>query len=476
MNSKYRFYFLLVFFLSVQTSNGQLAATNGYAITNVTVIPMNKEISLPDQTVLVENGIIKKIGNTATVKVDRGFTIIEGKGKYLLPGLFDMHTHFFYEQGEHKNTCEAELKMMLANGLTSARILAGHPAYLEARSKVREGKWIGPDLTVASPQLVGSWPWPPEFKNYEIVDTKENAANAVKKFKQQGYDEIKITFMVKREVYDEIISTAKQEKIKVTGHVGPLVKLPRALETGQQIEHMDEFIDMLLPDTSYNHGQSVSDMNIWRKQAWATVPFLDEDKIPALVKSVKDAGIYVSPTNFFFISTFGEGVTEEQAKQNPGYSYIPPGIKNERWENWKYYNDNSPPLESRSKYVQLRKKMAYELWKAGVPLMAGSDSPEFFLVQGFSLHDELEMFAKTGLSPFAALQTATVNPAAYSGVNDKKGTVEIGNEANLLLLDKNPLDDIRNTRSINTVFKREKIYNKKALSQMLEEAKALGEN
>ncbi len=153
--------------------------------------------------------------------------------------------------------------------------------------------------------------------------------------------------MVKRDVYDEIINTAKQEKIKVTGHVGPLVKLPRALETGQQIEHMDEFIDMLLPDTSYNHGQSVSDMNIWRKQAWATVPFLDETKIPALVKMVKDAGIYVSPTNFFFISTFGEGVTEEQAKQSPGYDYIPPVIKKERWENWKYYNENSPPLESR---------------------------------------------------------------------------------------------------------------------------------
>ena len=217
-------------------------------------------------------------------------------------------------------------------------------------------------------------------------------------------------------------------------------------------------------------------MNIWRKQAWATVPFLDEKKIPALVKMVKDAGIYVSPTNFFFISTFGEGVSEEQAKQNPGYAYIPPAIKKERWENWKYYNDNSPPMESRQRYVQLRKKMAYELWKAGVPLMAGSDSPEFFLVQGFSLHNELDMFVKAGLSPFAALQTATVNPATYSGVNNRQGTIETGKEANLLLLDKNPLEDIRNTRSINTVFKREKIYNKKALSQMLEDAKTLGGN
>lgn len=474
MFNKTLFNYLFVFFILAQTSQGQQTSGKRYAITDVTVIPMNKEISLPKQTVIIENGIIKKIGSTATTKIGSGVTIIDGMGKYLLPGFFDMHVHFFYEQGGHKNTCETELKMMLANGLTTVRILAGHPAYLEARSNVMVGKWPGPDLFIASPQLVGSWPWSTEFKNYDIVDTKEKAVNAVRKFKQDGYDEIKITFMVRREIYDDVINTAKQEKIKVTGHVGPLVKLPRALETGQQIEHMDEFIDMLLPDTSYNHGQSVSDMNIWRKEAWATVPFLDETKIPALAKLVKDAGIYVSPTNFFFISTFGEGVTEEQAKQSPGYEYIPPVIKEERWENWKHYNKNLPLIESRRKYVELRKKMVNELWKAGVPLMAGSDSPEFFLVHGFSLHDELEMFVKAGLTPFAALQTSTINTATYLGVDKIKGTIEAGKVADLLLLDKNPLEDIRNTRSINTVFKGKKMYDKNVLLQMLEEAKMLG--
>lgn len=476
MNYKYHFSLLQGCFLLVLLANSQQSAKKEYAITHVTVIPMTSEVSLPDQTVIIENGSIKKIANATDVKIDKGITIIDGKGKYLLPGLFDMHTHFFYEQGEHKNTCEPELKMMLANGLTCARILAGHPAYLEARDNVRQGKWIGPDLVIASPQLAGSWPWSHDFKNFEIADTKEKAANAVRKFKEDGYDAIKITFMVKREVYDEIIKTAKEQDIKVTGHVGPLVKLPRALETGQQIEHMDEFIDMLLPDTSYNHGQSVSDMNIWRKQAWATVPFLEENKIPALAEMVKDAGIYVTPTNFFFISTFGEGVSEEQAKQSAGYAYIPANIKKERWENWNYYNDNSPPMESRRKYVHFRKKMVYELWKAGVPLMAGSDSPEFFLVQGFSLHDELEMFVKAGLTPFAALQTATINPAAYLGVDKQKGTIEEGKEADLLLLDKNPLNNIRNTRAIRAVFKKGIIYDKKALTELLEEAKLLGGN
>ena len=107
--------------------------------------------------------------------------------------------------------------------------------------------------------------------------------------------------------------------------------------------------------------------------------------------------------------------------------------------------------------------------------MAGSDSPEFFVVQGFSIHDELEMFVKSGLSSFAALQTATINTATYLGIDNRKGTIEAGKEAVLLLLDKNPFEDIRNTRTINTVFMGKKWYDKKAIEKMLEEAKILGE-
>lgn len=211
-------------------------------------------------------------------------------------------------------------------------------------------------MFVASPQLVGSWPWPADFRNFEIVDTKEKASTAVKRFSEEGYDAIKITFMVKRDVYDEIIQSAKQAGIKVVGHVGPQVKLPAALAAGEQIEHMDEFIDMLLPDTTYNHGQSVSDINIWRKQAWATVPFLDEKKLPGLVSQVKAAGVFVTPTNYFFLSCFGEGKTAEEIRQLPDYAYIPPGIKEERWKIREYYLKNLPVEENRKKYVHLRKK------------------------------------------------------------------------------------------------------------------------
>lgn len=469
---KARFLFILLLYIAT-IFNFELKADNtpkNIAIINVTIIPMNKELVLHDQTIVIENGKIKQIGDASKIKLPANCKTIDGKGKYLVPGFFDMHAHFFYEQGNNVNTCEAELKMMLANGLTTVRIECGDSVYLDARQKVKTHQWLGPDLSVSSPQFVGNYPW--EGKVFaKICKTPNEAVVAVKQCKKEGYDEIKITFMVKRDVYDAIIKTAKEEGIKVTGHVGPLVKLPAALAAKQQIEHMDEFIDMLLPDTTYNHGQSVSDMNIWRKKAWATVPYLDESKIPSLVKSVKDAGIYVTPTNYFFYSSFADSISKDEYMARPDYQYIPIAIKKERWEIREYYWKNPPPAASRKKYIDTRNKIVYELNKAGVKLMAGSDSPEWFLVQGFSIHDELETFARAGLSPYSILQTVTINPASYLGVNKIKGTIETGKDADLILLDKNPLDNISNTRSINTIIKGATTFDKAGLEKLLAEAK-----
>lgn len=468
MNTLLKFGLFVAFLLPVQAVQAQR-----YAIRNVNVIPMNREAVLRNQTVLVENGLIKQVGASNRLSIGREYTVIEGQGKYLLPGLTDMHVHFFQEQGQLVNTNKEELRLMLANGLTTVRIMAGHPSYLAARDSVKMGRWLGPDLYVASPQLVGRWVWSPKFKNYAVADTPEKAAEAVRAFKKEGYDAIKLTFMLKPEMYDEITRTAREIGMPVVGHVGPAVKLPRALAAREQIEHMDEFIDLLLPDTTYNHGMSVSDMNIWRPEAWATVPFLDESKIPALAQKVKEAGIYVSPTNFFFITSFGNVLTSEQIKQRPDYGFMPSYIQAERWTVRKHYEKMLPSEDKRKRYVDLRNKMVNALWRAGVPLMAGSDTPEWFLVAGFTLHDELAAFVDAGLTPFAALQTATVNPATYLGVEARQGTIEAGKTADLVLLDKNPLDDIRHTRSISGVLKAGTWHDKKALGQLLDGARAV---
>ncbi|MCD6067635.1 MAG: amidohydrolase family protein [Bacteroidetes bacterium] len=449
---------------------GKVHKKPALALIGVNVIPMNKEQVLKDQVVVIENGKIRSITDRLKSKLGKDVQTIDASGKYLVPGFFDMHAHFFYEQGNNVNTCAEELKVMLANGLTTVRIECGDSVYLDARKKVEENVWTGPKLFVASPQFVGKWAWPGKVFA-EICTTPKEAEVAVRKCKKQGYDEIKITFMVKRDVYDAIIKTAKEENIKVTGHVGPLVKLPAALQAKQQIEHMDEFIDMLLPDTSYNHGECVSDMNIWRKNAWATVPFLDENKIPALVKSVKEAGICVTPTNYFFFSSFADSIPKEEYMKRTDYGYIPSVIIKDRWEIREHYWKNPPLADKRKKYIDIRKKITYALWKAGVPLMAGSDSPEWFLVQGFSIHDELEVFTKAGVSNYGALETVTKNPATYAGVIKNKGTIEAGKDADLILLDKNPLENISNTRSINTMILGGELYDRKSLDKMLGDAK-----
>jgi imidazolonepropionase-like amidohydrolase len=459
---------LLLFFVSFN-SFGQ----DSYAIKNVSVITMANEEVLADQTVTVEKGIIKGISPAKQTKIGKDVKVIDGKGKFLIPGLFDMHTHFFYEQGDHINTNETELKLMLANGITTARIMAGHPSYLEAKANVKKGQWIGPELSVASPQLAGKWPFPTEFKNYELVTSEESAREAVTRFKAEGYDAIKITFMIAKPVYQAIIAAAARENIKVIGHVGPLVMLPAALEAKQQIEHMDMFIETLLPDSSYNHGQSVSDYNIYSKAAWETVPHLMEPKIPALAKSVKDAGIYVTPTNYFFISNAGLPLTDEEIKNKPDYNYIPIKLRDEKWKYRENYLKKMAPLTSREKYVHIRKQMVFELWKAGVPLMAGSDAPEFFDVAGFTLHDELKTMVDAGLTPFAALQTATVNPATFLEMVNRTGTLAVGKEADLVMLDKNPLEDIKNTRSISGVSSGNYWLSKSDVEKLLNDTKSI---
>ncbi|WP_317896977.1 amidohydrolase family protein [Aurantibacillus circumpalustris] len=443
-----------------------------FAIINVNLIPMDKERIVENQTVLIHNGKIKQIASSESVKIPSGATVINGRGKYLIPGLFDMHAHFLYEQGENKNTCEAELKLMLVNGLTTVRIECGDSVYLVAKKNVNDKKWIGPKLFISSPQFVGNWPWPGKVFA-KICKKPEEAVEAVRQCKREGYDEIKITFMVKKDVYDAIINTAKEEKIKVTGHVGPLVKLPTALAAKQQIEHMDEFIDLLLPDTSYNHGESVSDMNIWRKKAWNTVPFLDETKIPELINKVSAAGIYVTPTNYFFFSSFADSNSTQDYMNKIDYAYIPTKIKEDRCKIQNHYWKNAPPLASRKRYIEIRKKITYQLAQAGVKLMAGSDSPEWFLMQGFSIHDELETFVSCGLSPYQALETATKNPAEYLNIINQKATIEPGKDSDLILLEKNPLNHISNSRNISGIMIGKKWYPKNDLTQLLDDAKSV---
>lgn len=206
---------------------------------------MDTERVLQDQTVLVQNGIITAIG--ASVKIPKDALKVDGKGKYLIPGLMDMHTHLLSDGDEYPDSiAEDELKVMIANGVTTIRLMIGTPEHLILRAKSAKGEIIAPRIYSASPHLTGR-----EQGNNFVVKTEEEAREAVRKSKQAGYDFIKITTFIDAKVYEAAITEAAKQNIKVVGHADSrFVGVERALKAKQQIEHLDGYLEMLLKTDS----------------------------------------------------------------------------------------------------------------------------------------------------------------------------------------------------------------------------------
>lgn len=435
---------------------------------------MVKEGVDEDKTVVILDGKIEQIGSRQEIRFPKGAKRIDAKGGFMIPGLFDMHLHFYHDYGLAEKYLIEEVKLPVVNGVTTVRIMDGQENYLALKKRIDKGEVTGPEMFIASPQFVGKWPFKGKFSGY-MADSAAEAGNKVAEFKKLGYSEIKLAQFITPSVYEAVTTAAKKEGIKVTGHVGPDVKLYRALHARQQIEHMDEFIEALLTDSTINNGKSVSDVGVWNKKtAWPTLQYVDESRIDALAKRVSDAGIYVTPTNYFFINFFARGATGEQVRNMRGYDYVPAFHKKNVNASQEYFWKDPPPEDWRRKYIAVRYKMVDALYKAGTRLMAGSDGPEWYLAPGFTLHSELEAFTEAGLSNFAALETATKNPAMYMGIEDRKGTIEKGKRADFILLEKNPLIDIKNTRTIQAVFMSNKFYDRKALDKLLSEAIVIG--
>jgi len=465
---RYFLYACCIFFNSLSFSQ------NIFVVENINIISMVRDHVDKHKVVVIQDGKIVQIVNRHQLTYPRDARRIDGRGGFIIPGLFDMHLHFYHDFGLDEKYLGEEVKLAVANGVTTVRIMDGQENYLALRKKIEEEKWAGPEMIVASPQFVGKWPFKSKLSGYK-VDSPTDACKMVVVFKKKGYSEIKLAQFITPAVYDTVTRVAKSAGIKVTGHVGPDVKLQRALDARQQIEHMDEFIEALLTDSAVNNGKSVSDIGIWNKKAaWPTLPYVDESKIDALAQRVKNAGIYVTPTNYFFVSFFARGATLEQIKKFPGYAYVPAFHKEKVNKSQEYFWTDPPPENWRAKYIDIRYKLVKALHKSGTKLMAGSDGPEWYLAPGFSLHNELEAFTEAGLSNYAALETATKNPAMYLGIADRKGTIEEGKQADFILLEKNPLLDIRNTRTIQGVFVKNKYYDRKALDKLLSEALVIG--
>src|SRR5215204_4176635 len=368
------------------------------AFTNVNVIPMDKERVLQNQTVLVKNGVIEKIG--ARIKIPKDAVRIDGRGKYLIPGLVDMHTHLLSDGDDYPDSiAEDELKVMVANGVTTIRFMIGTPEQLILRAKSAKGEIIAPTIYSASPHLTGK-----EQGNDFVVNTPEEAREAVRKSKAAGYDFIKITTFIKAEVYEAAVDEAARQNIRVVGHADSrFVGAERAWKAKQQIEHLDGYMEMLLRDDAPVKG-SVSDLYIYDPKNWKSFDYIDENKIPEVARKTVAGNPFVDPTQHFMKNTFGVARSEESIRAQLDFRFYPPKVQELFLNFYKRTRINQISYEKRARWVELRNKIIKAIYDAGGRIMTGSDTPEFLWLYGFTMHRELKALSDAGLSNYAALE------------------------------------------------------------------------
>jgi imidazolonepropionase-like amidohydrolase len=444
--------------------HGAPADSNITAFVGVNVIPMDRERILRNQTVIVRDGIIAEIGDVKRIKVPRAARRIEGKGKFLIPGLTDMHVHLFSDDEFPDALAEDELKIMVAQGVTTIRLMTGTPEQLVLREKSRRGEILAPTIYAASPQFIGK-----KSTNAYVVTNETEARRSVRLAKQDGYDYLKVTTNVKPEVYEAIIDEAAKQKIRVVGHADSrTIGLQRALKARQQIEHLDSYLEALLPDNSPLQG-SVSDIYLYQPKNWESLDVLDESKIPEIARATVRSNPFSTPTLHLFKSTFGVGRSEESIRAQPDIRFYPQKMI-DFWlgVNKRYWARAASP-ERRTRYVAIRNKIVKAIYDAGGKIMAGSDTPEWLLLYGYTLHRELRALNEAGLSNYATLAAATRNPAEFFGTIKTTGTIEKGKRADLVLLEADPLENISNTERRAGVMLKGRWLNQAELDKMLDE-------
>ncbi|HKR14373.1 MAG TPA: amidohydrolase family protein, partial [Pyrinomonadaceae bacterium] len=441
---------LIIFIVSNVQTQQQVTA-----FVNVNVVPFDRERILAGQTVIVRDGRIAEIGPADKTKVPAGALQIDGRGKYLMPGLADMHVHLFAGAGQPDDLTSQQFQLFLANGVTTIRNMIGKPEHVVLRDRVAKGDLLGPTIYTAGPPLLGN-----------NVATPEAAERAVVEQKKAGYDLLKLHEGLSPETYAAIVATAKRERIPFAGHVTATVGLKRALDAGQNsIEHLDGYLQAMVADDSPvkpTPSQVV---------LGPVLEHIDESKLTALAATTRKASVWNDPTLTLFQLVVSDATPEDYLKW-PEMQYIPAKMREGFAKQKQSTLGNPAPASERQRYIQLRNKVLVGLHAAGAKLLIGPDSPQFFLVPGFATHRELESFVEAGLTPYQTLEAATRNPAEYFAETMKTqrdfGTVETGLRADLLLLDANPLQSVANLSKRAGVMVRGRWLPESELRKMLE--------
>lgn len=416
------------------TDRGRQSDSVVVAFVNVTVVPMDRERTIPGQTVLVRGDRIVEIGPAADVVVPLGAVMVDAAGKYLMPGLAEMHAHIPGPTSPEQLVLDV-MFLYVANGVTTIRGMLGAPNQLALRDRAARREITAPTIFVGAPSLNG-----------QSAPTPDSAARLIRAYRTAGYDFLKLHPGLSRVVYDAIVETARAEGITFAGHISAAVGLQRTLEARQStIDHLDGYLEASVrPD-------------VHARMAAGPVPFsemvaaVDPARIRYWAGRTRDAGTWNVPTAFLW-ETFYSADSAEVFARRPEMRYAAPQMVN-AWIQQKrnmaqnQRNQGVTAADAR-RYLELRRHTLRALADSGAPLLMGTDSPQMFSVPGFSLHNEIGLMQATGLPAFQVLESGTRNVARYAAEHLKLdgafGTVAVGNRADLVLLDANPLLDARN--------------------------------
>ena len=408
---------IMLFMIFLAFSGTADAASTAFV--NVNLIPMTSETIVARQTVIVEDGLIVAIGDVDELTVPENAKRVDGAGRYLMPGLAEMHAHVPDPGSEE---FERYLVLFVANGVTTIRGMLGQPSQLSLRQQILDDEIFGPRLITSGPSLNG------------------NSVSSVADGKQQviaqqaaAYDFLKIHPGLSLEEFTAIAETANELGIPFAGHVPSAVSLETALSLGMaSIEHLDGYMPALLPADSGRTGGNAGLFDILL--AGQAV----DERIMEVAVQTAEAGTWNVPTQLLIEQLITDTVTIAELKNRPEMRYMPKKTVQE-WLSVTEKERNSDELtaEIAARAVEVRRKLILALHQSGAGLLLGSDAPQILNVPGFSIHRELELIVAAGLTPFEALQTGTTAVAEYLGTNT--GTVTVGRDAGLVLLDANPL-------------------------------------
>lgn len=385
-------------------STTRAKAAGGSAVTafvNVSVIPMDKEQVLTGQTVLVRGNTIAEVGPAGQVTVPAGATRVDGQGKFLMPGLADMHVRIFPSEDNGKVGdwyAEPRMYCYVANGVTTIRVMAQDTMFVDLLERFRSGSILGPRMYVT-----GTLNW------------GDTAAQRFPKLKAAGYDFVHVTqqFVATPEALDTFVAAAKQSNLRLAGDVP--VPLARALSAPYgSIEQLQGYLEAMISGEVQGFPIPHKPTTMVMDSMLGGTLKLDQTKIPALAAETKTAGVWNVPM-------------ETQAEQMI-----------ELWTGDSNAAQTSPTIAARRKLIKA-------LHDAGAGLLLGTGAPTWGSDYGFAAHKELERLVAAGLTPYQALETGTRNAATFLGAADSAGTIAAGKRADLVLLTGNPLESIKST-------------------------------